>query len=89
MSLLLPLFLAGLVVSTRLPRGSVRLLLYAVFIWQTLFYMNFAVRGRYSLELYPLMIVFAVLGAGAIAERLRDRRGRHQTGRRQTSPLAG
>ena len=89
MSLLLPLFLAGLVVSTRLPRGSVRLLLYAVFIWQTLFYMNFAVRGRYSLELYPLMIVFAVLGAGAIAERLRDRRGRRQTGRRQTSPLAG
>jgi hypothetical protein len=73
MSLLLPLFLLGLVVSLKLPPGGARLLCYCVFIWQTLFYMNFANRGRYSLEVYPLMIIFGVLGAGAIVERARGR----------------
>jgi hypothetical protein len=73
MSILLPFFLLGSAVSLRLPLGGARLLCYCVFIWQTLFYMNFAIRGRYSLEVYPLMIIFGVLGAGAIVERARNR----------------
>lgn len=66
MSVLFPLFLLGLFLSFGLPCKSTLFLVYCVLIWQTLFYMNFAVRGRYSLELYPLMIVFAILSCGAI-----------------------
>jgi hypothetical protein len=77
MSLLLPLFLLGLAVSLRMPLGAVRLLCYCVFIWQTLFYMNFAIRGRYGLEVYPLMIIFGVLGVGAIAARAGSRLRKH------------
>ncbi|MCX5801537.1 MAG: hypothetical protein NTX17_09150 [Candidatus Eisenbacteria bacterium] len=82
MSFLLPLFLLGLAVSLRLPRDSARLLICCVFIWQTLFYMNFAVRGRYSLELYPLMIIFATLGVGAAAEWFGRRRRNSERSRR-------
>ena len=75
MTVLLPLFLLGLGVSLRSTSESLQVLIYCVFIWQTLFYMNFAVRGRYSLEMYPLMIVFGVLGAATIGHRLK---GRHE-----------
>jgi len=78
MTVLLPFFLLGLGVSLRSPLESLRVVLYCVFIWQTLFYMNFAIRGRYSLEMHPLMIAFGVLGASAIAHRLR--RGREHVG---------
>lgn len=74
MTLLLPFSLFGLGVSLRSPRESLHVLIYCVLVWQTLFYMNFAIRGRYSLELYPLMIVFGVLGAGTITQWLAKRR---------------
>ena len=74
MSFLLPLFLLGVTVSLRLPCNNPLFLIYCVFIWQTFFYVNFAVRGRYSLELHPLMIIFAILGSAAIVEWFRRRR---------------
>jgi hypothetical protein len=83
MSLTLPLFIVGLVVSSKAPCIGVRSLLYAVFTWQTLLYMNFVARGRYSLELHPLMIMFAVLGAGAIVKRHGERRGNARLDLRQ------
>ncbi|MCP4547998.1 MAG: hypothetical protein GY835_16155 [bacterium] len=70
MSLLLPLFITGLVVAIRKPAGEVRHLVFAVFIWATLFYMNFAVRGRYILDIQPLMLVFGVLGFATLFDRI-------------------
>jgi len=73
MSFLLPLFLLGLFASFRFPCKDSLFLVYCVLAWQTLFYMNFAVRGRYSLELYPLMIMFAMPGCGVIVELVRQK----------------
>ncbi len=75
MSAVIPLFLIGLAYGLRHRR--VLGLLLAVFLWQSLFYMNFAVRGRYSLTFHPLMLLTAVVGAAvllrALVPRLRPR----------------
>ncbi len=70
----LPFFLAGVAWGLR-HRAMLGLLL-AVFAWQSLFYMNFAVRGRYALTFHPLMLLAAVLGAAALLGRVRKRRDR-------------
>jgi hypothetical protein len=64
MSLVLPLFMIGLLKSFRAPDRFA--LLYVIFLWQSLFYMNFAIRGRYAMPTHPLMLVVAVLGAAVI-----------------------
>ncbi len=71
MSIVLPLFAIGLWHSRTAPERFV--LLYAVFIWQSLFYMNFAIRGRYAMPTHPLMLIMAVLGAAAIGRFFRRR----------------
>jgi len=71
MTVLMPFFLVGLGVAVR-ARERYGLLL-AVFLWQSAFYMHFAIRGRYALPTHPLMLLVAVAGAGAIAARLRRR----------------
>jgi len=68
MSVVFPLFLAG--VGYGLRHRRVLGLLLAVFLWQSLFYMNFAVRGRYALTFHPLMLMTAVVGAAVIARAL-------------------
>jgi hypothetical protein len=71
MSVLMPFFLIGLVVAWR-ARERYGLLL-AVFLWQSAFYMHFAIRGRYALPTHPLMLLVAAAGASALAARLRPR----------------
>jgi hypothetical protein len=71
MTLTLPLFLIGLGVSLRLRRDYPFGVLYAACGWVTLFYMNFAVRGRYALAIQPVMIILAVLGTAATVRHLR------------------
>jgi len=48
---------------------TVSSILYAVFLWQSLFYMNFAIRGRYAMPMYPLVLIVAVLGVGVVVRR--------------------
>lgn len=64
MSGVLPLFLIGLVASFAARERFA--LLHAAFLWQSLFYMNFAIRGRYALPTHPLMLIVAVLGAAVV-----------------------
>jgi hypothetical protein len=73
-SVALPLAIAGLVVSWRLRRRAPWGVLYAACVWMTLFYMNFAIRGRYSLGIQPVLLILAVLGAAGLASWL-GRRG--------------
>jgi hypothetical protein len=72
MSVVLPLFLIGLAAS--FAGGRRFALLHAVFLWQSLFYMNFAIRGRYALPTHPLMLIVAVFGAAALWLRFTRRR---------------
>jgi len=55
--------------------------LYAAAIWMTLFYMNFAVRGRYSLAIHPIMILMAAYGAGYLWTRFAPRPATARAGR--------
>lgn len=66
MSVLLPLTVVGWVVAWRRRRAVPWGVLLAACVWMTLFYMNFAVRGRYSLAIQPVMLIFGVLGAAAL-----------------------
>jgi hypothetical protein len=76
MTLVLPFFLVGLVRSARAAAVGFALV-YAVFAWQSLFYMNFAIRGRYAMPTHPLLLLVAVAGAAAVASWLgRLRKGR-------------
>jgi hypothetical protein len=65
MTCVLPLFVVGLFRGRRTARGAFGLLI-AVFVWQSLFYMNFAVRGRYVLPIHPLILIVAVAGADSL-----------------------
>ena len=69
---LMPFFLLGLVRSAG-ERGSASRSWLAVFLWQSLFYMHFAIRGRYALPTHPLMLLVAAAGAMALIERGRRR----------------
>ncbi|HWN81115.1 MAG TPA: hypothetical protein VNM87_03365 [Candidatus Udaeobacter sp.] len=71
MSVVMPFFLVGLVVAVR-ARQRYGLVL-AVFLWQSLFYMHFAIRGRYALPAHPLMLLVAAAGAMALIDRARRR----------------
>ncbi len=69
MTVVLLFFLIGLVYSFRFrDRFAIP---YAVFLWQSLFYMNFAMRGRYAMPMYPLLLIVAVLGVGVVVRRRR------------------
>jgi hypothetical protein len=76
MSLVMPFFLVGLVSAVR-ERRHFGLVL-AVLVWQSLFYMNFAIRGRYSMTSHPLLVIVAVFGAAVILSRVRARRRRRR-----------
>jgi hypothetical protein len=69
MTLVMPFFLIGLGVALR-ARDRFGLVL-AVLAYQSLFYMNFAIRGRYALPTHPLMLIVAAAGATALASRFR------------------
>jgi hypothetical protein len=62
MSILLPLTVLGLVVAWRRRHVAPWGIPYAACAWMTIFYMNFAIRGRYSLAIQPVMILAAALG---------------------------
>jgi hypothetical protein len=68
MSVVIPLFLIGIGYGLRHRR--ILGLLLAVLLWESLFYMNFAVRGRYSLANHPLMLLTAVVGAAVVLRAL-------------------
>ena len=72
MTALMPFFLVGLWVAVR-ARERFGLIL-AVFLWQSLFYMHFAIRGRYALPTHPLMLLVAAAGAMWLFRRLRRAR---------------
>ena len=74
MSAVLPVFLIGLAASFAVRERYA--ILYAVFLWQSLFYMNFAIRGRYALVSHPLLLVVAVAGAAALGAWLAGARRR-------------
>lgn len=69
MAVVLLFFLIGLVYSFRFRDRFA--IFYAVFLWQSLFYVNFAARGRYAMPMHPLLLIVAVLGAGVLARRRR------------------
>jgi hypothetical protein len=71
MCLALPLFLVGLIYAVRQRRRFGLIL--AVFGWQSLFYMNFAIRGRYALAIHPLFLIIVVFGAAQVVCFLRGR----------------
>ncbi len=70
MTVVLPFFIIGLVGARRIFAPGFGLLA-GVFVWQSLFYMNFAIRGRYALPIHPLVLIVAVAGAAAVIDRLR------------------
>jgi hypothetical protein len=80
MSVLLPLAIFGAGVSWGVRRIAPWGVLYAACAWVTLFYMNFAIRGRYNLAIQPLMLLFGVLGLGWIGLTL-GRRARRDRSR--------
>ena len=69
MTLVMPFFLIGLWVAVR-ARSRYGLVLMAL-LWQSAFYMHFAIRGRYALPAHPLMLLVAAAGAVALLDRLR------------------
>ncbi|MGD8394925.1 MAG: hypothetical protein PVF43_05580 [Candidatus Eiseniibacteriota bacterium] len=69
MSVLTPLALTGAIVAWRRRRRAPYAVLLAACGWMTLFYMNFAVRGRYSLAIHPVMLILAVLAVAWLAAR--------------------
>jgi len=71
MSVVMPFFVVGLVMAVR-ARARYGLLL-AVFLWQSAFYMHFAIRGRYALPTHPLMLLVAAAGAMALWSRIARR----------------
>lgn len=69
MTLVMPFFLIGLVHAVR-DRRRFGLVL-AVLAWQSLFYMNFAIRGRYAMTSHSLLVLVAVVGASLALARVR------------------
>jgi len=80
MSVVLPFFVVGLVTTMRRAAAGFAIL-YGVFAWQSLFYMNFAIRGRYAMPTHPLLLIVAVAGAAVIAERALGRARRESLAR--------
>jgi len=74
MSLLLPFVAAGIWASRKLPHGPAWHMIYATLLWETVLYMNFGYRGRYGLELQPMLVIIGVLGAQSAVHAFRPAR---------------
>jgi hypothetical protein len=84
-AVVLPLFVVGLLATTGRNRRRWGLL-GAVFVWQSLFYMNFAYRGRYSMPVDSLVLIVAAQGAAVVGGRLW---GQRSAAGAVDDPLAG